>query len=216
MKQGAGSMAKQMNSRERRRAAERERQQAEILDVALGAFAESGYAGASMNDVASESGYSVGHIYNIIGNKAALFDAVMLRGGRQLADRMAAAIAKHPDDPEGAIDMVIDTTLDFFDNHRDFFEIYLRHAAGIRANVERVFSPAIAELKKKIDNRNKRLFRQAAEKGLTAELSPSDMTVGFSELISGFIAAWAAAGYPGRISRKSKVIKHLLWKGIRA
>jgi len=205
-----------MNSRERRRAAERERQQAEILGVALRAFAKPGYAGASMNDIAAQSGYSVGHIYNVIGNKAAVFDAVMLREGSLLADRMTAAIAEHPDDPEGAIDGVIDTVLDFFDNHRDFFEIYLRHAAGIRANVERVFSPALSELKKKTDNRIKRLFRQAADKGLTAELSTSDMAIAFSELINGFIAAWAAAGYQGRISRKSKVIKHLLWKGIRA
>lgn len=205
-----------MSTRERRRTAERERQQAEILDVALGAFAKSGYAGASMNDIANESGYSVGHVYNVIGNKAAVFDAVMLRGGTLLADRMTAAIAEYPDDPEGAIDGVIDTVLDFFDNHRDFFEIYLRHAAGIRANVERVFSPALAELKKKMDNRIKRLFRQAADKGLTAELSPADMTIAFGELINGFIAAWAAAGYHGRISRKSKVIRQLLWKGIRA
>jgi AcrR family transcriptional regulator len=205
-----------MNSRDRRRAAERERQQAEILNVALGAFAESGYAGASMNDIAKESGYSVGHIYNVIGNKAAVFDAVMLRVGSLLADRIAVAEKAHPDDPVGAIDEIIETVLDFFDSHRDFFEIYLRHAAGIRANVERVFSPALAELKKKMDNRIKRLFRQAADKGLTAELSPADMTIAFGELINGFIAAWAAAGYHGRISPKSKVIKHLLWKGTSA
>ena len=61
-----------------------------------------------------------------------------------------------------------------------------------------------------------RLFRQAADAGLTAELSPSDMRTALSELISGFLAAWAAAGYRGRVSRKAKVIKHLLWNGIRA
>jgi AcrR family transcriptional regulator len=205
-----------MNQRERRRAAERERQQTEILDVALGAFAESGYAGASMNDIASESGYSVGHIYNVVGNKAVLFDAVMLREGNLLVDRISTADAAHPDNPVGAIDGIIDTVLDFFDNHREFFEIYLRHAAGIRANVERVFSPAFAELKRKTDNRIKRLFRQVVDKGLSAELSPADMTIAFGELINGFIAAWAATGYRGRISRKSKVIKHLLWRGIRA
>jgi AcrR family transcriptional regulator len=205
---------KQVSTRERRRAAERERQQGEILDVALGAFAESGYAGASMNDIANKSGYSVGHIYNVIGNKARVFDAVMLREGSLLADRIITVVAEHPDDPVGAINAIIDTVLDFFDNHRDFFEVYLRHAAGIRANVERVFSPALADLKTKTDNRIRRLFKQAADKGLTAEVAPSDMTIAFSELINGFIAAWATAGYQGRISRKSKVIKHMLWKGI--
>jgi len=205
-----------MNQRERRRAAERERQQTEILEVALRAFAELGYAGASMNDIAGESGYSVGHIYNVIGNKAALFDAVMLSEGNQLAHRIASVDKAHPDDPAGAIDAIIDTVLDFFDDHRDFFEIYLRHAAGIRANVERVFSPGLGELERRTKNRVRRLFRQAAERGLTADLSSTDMNVAFGELINGFVAAWAAAGYHGRVSRKSKVIKHLLWRGIRA
>jgi len=205
-----------MTRRELRRAAEQERQQSEVLDVALAAFAGSGYAGASMKAIAADSGYSVGHIYNLIGNKAALFDAVMLREGSLLYDRIAAAGKTHPDDPARAIDEIVDTSLDFFDHHRDFFEIYLRHAAGMRANVERVFSPPLVELNRKIDNRVKRLFREASEKGLTAELSPSDMTTALSELTSGFIAAWASAGYQGRISRKSRVIKHLLWNGIRA
>ncbi len=209
-------MNRETNRRERRRAAERERQQAEILDVALRAFARSGYAGTSMNDIAAESGFSVGHIYNVIGNKAAVFDAVMLRGGNLLADRITAADKAHGGDPARAIDEIIEAVLDFFDDNRDFFEVYLRHAAGISANIERVFSPALAELKKKMDKRIERLFRQAADKGLTAGLSPSDMRIAFSELIDGFIAAWAAAGYQGRIIRKSKVIKHLLWRGIRA
>lgn len=209
-------MNREMNRRERRRAAERERQQAEILDVALRAFARSGYAGTSMNDIAADSGFSVGHIYNVIGNKAAVFDAVMLRGGTLLADRITAADEAHAGDPARAIDEIIDTILDFFDGNRDFFEVYLRHAAGISANVERVFSPALAELKKKMDKRMERLFRQAAESGLTAGLSPYDMRIAYSELINGFIAAWAAAGYHGRIVRKSRVIKHLLWRGIRA
>ena len=160
-----------MTRRDQRRAEERERQQTEVLDVALGAFARSGYSGASMKDIATAS---------------------------------------------GAINEIIDTSLGFFDHHRDFFEIYLRHTAGMRANVERVFSPPLVELNRKMNNRVKRVFRQASEQGLTAGLSPSDMTTALSELTSGFIAAWATAGYPGRVSRKSKVIKHLLWNGIRA
>lgn len=205
-----------MDQRERRRAAERERQQAEILDVALKAFAGSGYAGASMSAIASDSGYSVGHIYNIVGNKAALFDAVMLSEGNLLVDRVVAVDEAHPEDPAAAIDGIIDAVLAFFDDHREFFEIYLQSAVGVSANIERVFSPAFADLKKKTDNRIKRLFRRAADKRLTSDISPNDMAVAFSELINGFIARWATAGYPGRISRKSKVIKQLLWTGIGA
>jgi AcrR family transcriptional regulator len=205
-----------MNHREQRRAAERKRQQAEIFAVALKAFAEAGYEGASMNAIAAESGYSVGHIYNVIGNKAALFNAVMLDGAGQFIAMITAAEKAHPGDPVGAIEETIDTVLEFFDQHREFFEVYLRHAAALRANVARVFSPALVQLKKKMDSRIKRLFQQAADKGLTADLPASDMAVAFSELVNGFIGTWAEAGYRGHVSRKSKVIKHLLWKGVGA
>jgi AcrR family transcriptional regulator len=205
-----------VNQREKRRAAERERQQAEIVAVALKAFAGAGYAGTSMNDIAAESGYSVGHIYNVVGTKSELFDAVMLSEGNLLVDRIAAADVSHADDPAGAIDAIVDAVLTFFDDHRAFFEIYLRHAAGLSANVELVFSPGLAELKKKTDGRIGQLFRRAADAGLTGPVSPSDMTIAFIELVNGFLARWATAGYRGRISRKSKAIKHLLWHGIRA
>ncbi|MCK4776229.1 MAG: TetR family transcriptional regulator, partial [Candidatus Krumholzibacteria bacterium] len=48
--------------KEIRKAAERDRQRNEILNVGLSAFAANGYDGASMNEIAGVSGYSVGHI----------------------------------------------------------------------------------------------------------------------------------------------------------
>jgi AcrR family transcriptional regulator len=205
-----------MDQRDRRRAAQREKQQKEILDAALVAFAESGYRGASMDRIARAAGYSVGHVYNVFGNKEALFDAVLTREGTDLATLVNATIAAHRDDVRACINDLVDRTLAFFDSHREFFTIYLSQAGGIRANVERVFPPRLGELKRDTDRRVRGLFARAVREGLTVPLPPRDMAVAMAELVNGFVAAWAADGYRGRISGKAKVIKHMLWKGIGA
>jgi len=76
-----------------RRAAEQERQRNEIFRVALDAFAARGYEGTSMNEIAEASGYSVGHIYNIIGNKETLFERVMMRESTELVRLVTDVIA---------------------------------------------------------------------------------------------------------------------------
>jgi AcrR family transcriptional regulator len=204
-----------MEKRRQRKAAERDRQRNDILDVALDTFAARGYQGTSMNEVAEEAGYSVGHIYNVIGNKEALFEAVMVREGTQLVDRVERIARKRKEQTAAAcIDELVDAILEFFDSHRAFFEIYLNEAGGMRANVERRFSKSLIDLKKRADNHVRRLFSTGRTEGLTTDVAPSDMTVAFGELINGFITTWATGGYRGRISRKARVIKHLLWKGI--
>jgi TetR/AcrR family transcriptional regulator len=205
-----------IDKREQRKAAERDRQKNEILDVARREFAARGYEGVLMNEIAERSGYSVGHIYNVIGNKEALFDAVLVRDGIQLVALVEAEFAAHGRKPvRECIDGVIDTVMKFFDSHREFFEIYLNETGGMRANIERRWAKQLCEMKRQTDARVRELFARAAREGVIADLDPADMAVAFSELINGFIASWAAGGYTGNVSEKSDVIKHILWNGIK-
>ena len=202
--------------REQRRAAEKDRQKNEILDVARREFAAKGYEGVLMNEIAERSGYSVGHIYNVIGKKDALFEAVLVRDGIQLVALVEAEFEAHEHKPiRECIDGVIDTVMEFFDSHREFFEIFMKETGGMRANIERRWAKPLCELKKQTDERVGELFARAAKEGVVADLDPADMAVTFSELINGFIASWAAGGYTGKVSEKSKVIKHILWNGIK-
>jgi AcrR family transcriptional regulator len=203
--------------KEARRTAERERQAGEILEVAAHSFASRGYGGASMNDIATAAGYSVGHIYNVVGNKESLFAAVLVRGAAELTRDVDATLARRqPGAADACIDELIVTILRFFDLHRSFFQIYLNETGGMRVNVERRFPEGITQAKHDLDARVRALFARARREGHTADLSANDMLTAFSELINGFVAAWAAGGYRGRIADKSRVIRHLLWKGIRA
>jgi AcrR family transcriptional regulator len=202
--------------REIRKAAERDRQRNEILDVGLNAFAANGYDGASMNEIAEVSGYSVGHVYNVVGNKDALFEAVLSRELDALFDRIDEVFASRAVGPaRECVDALIETSLLFFDNHQQFFQIYLSETDGVRISSTHFRNECLTKRHHAADKRLRALFKRAIEEGATAELSPDDMTTAFDELLKGFVARWAHKGYPGKISRKANVIKHILWNGIK-
>jgi AcrR family transcriptional regulator len=206
-----------MAVRNEKKAADRERQRDEILGVALRSFARSGYAGASMNEIAAEAGYSVGHVYNVIGNKEAVFEAVMMREGAVFEDAIDDAISRHQEgEASELINELVDVSLSFFDSHRDYFQIYLNESGGMRANVARVFTGPMLELDRRLMAKVKKVLARAVREGSAAPLPAGDLHIAVTELVNGFICAWAVDGYKGRISRKAAIIKQLIWKGIQA
>jgi AcrR family transcriptional regulator len=70
---------------------------AALLDEATALFAERGYAGTSLEDVASASQVTRGAVYHHFASKQALFEAVLdLQEARATAEILAAATAANP------------------------------------------------------------------------------------------------------------------------
>jgi AcrR family transcriptional regulator len=73
-----------------------------IMDAAAGAFAEKGYAGASLNDLIKEAGVTKGAFYFHFPSKEALALAVLRFKQEQWAGRVLAATMKH----QGSMDQM--------------------------------------------------------------------------------------------------------------
>lgn len=67
-------MATKSNSRKER---ERESHKQEVMEVALDLFAEKGFHAVSMQEIAEQSEFSVGTLYNLFGNKDSLFEELL-------------------------------------------------------------------------------------------------------------------------------------------
>jgi AcrR family transcriptional regulator len=201
--------------RRERKAQERDWQRSKILEAALAAFAAKGYVEASMNEIAEVSGFSVGHIYNIIGKKDALFEEVVSRELDEMFDTIDGVFERHADGSAAdCINNVIDATLVFFDAHQLFFQIYLNETDGKHISSKRLPSARLGKRLESSEKRIRLLFKRAIDEGDVADLSPNDLATYFDEIIKGFIGAWAAGGYRGKISKKAGVIKQVLWHGI--
>ena len=101
MRESAASTARRM-TREESRAATRER----LLAAARSVFARSGFHGASVEEIASEAGFSTGALYSNFDGKEDLFLVLMEReiDGARARDRRRrfAAARRSPSAPAAA------------------------------------------------------------------------------------------------------------------
>jgi AcrR family transcriptional regulator len=131
---------------ERRRDAERTRR--EILDVATREFAERGFSGARVDEIAERTRTTKRMIYYYFGSKQALFVAVLERAYAAIRAAEQTIEVDHLD-PAAAIRRLAELTFDHHEAHPDFIRLVsienihrAEHIAG-RADLAGQNSPAI-------------------------------------------------------------------------
>ena len=105
---------------ERRRDADRTR--AEILDIAAHEFAERGYDGARVDEIAARTRTTKRMIYYYFGGKKQLYLAVLERAYTQIRTAEQAVSVDHLD-PVAAIRRLAEVTFDHHEAHPDFVRL---------------------------------------------------------------------------------------------
>jgi len=133
----------------RKRDAERTR--AELLEVATGAFAESGYAGTRVDEIAERTKTTKRMIYYYFGGKEQLYLAVLENAYRGIREKEQSI---HAGDlaPVEALRQIAELTYDHHRNHSDFIRLvsienihhgeFIKRLDGLRT----VNQPAVAVL----------------------------------------------------------------------
>jgi AcrR family transcriptional regulator len=81
----------------------RDARPAEIIDAALDAFAEGGFAGTRIDDIARRAGVTVGTVYRYFDGKAALFEAVIRQSIAPTLERGEALARKRGEGAEALV-----------------------------------------------------------------------------------------------------------------
>jgi AcrR family transcriptional regulator len=91
-----------------------------LLEAAEYVFAERGFTGATMAEIAARAGYSAGNLYNVFEGKEALFLEVLTSRADQVLELVRKAL-RH-DEPLGrVIDRYLEACLQLVEAHRGFF-----------------------------------------------------------------------------------------------
>ncbi len=197
-----------------RRTAARKSQRREILAAALALFARNGYERTSVHEVAKRAGFSVGHLYNLIGNKRALYDAVLIQEGEALLEVVQRATAPAVGRGLDRADRMIDAVLDFFAGHRDFFQIFLNETGGVPETANARFSEESLRLKQAIDETARAVFVDGVADGSFVAVDPDEIHGVVGNVVNGFVVRWVLAGGPGDLRDKAALIRRILWRGI--
>lgn len=118
----------QVSPREERRRQLQELSRGHLLDAAERVFAEKGFESAAVREIAELAELSVGSVYQLFENKKAIFRAVFERRNEEGLAVLTAALAG-VDSPVEQLHRLVDATLDYYTEHRTFYQLF-QHAIG--------------------------------------------------------------------------------------
>lgn len=90
-----------------------------ILTAALKRFAEQGYHGSSVREIAAAAGFSVPGVYHYYSSKQEILQELLTAGMNELLARSAAAINEAGASPQEQFDAVVEALLLFHMHRRD-------------------------------------------------------------------------------------------------
>jgi AcrR family transcriptional regulator len=85
----------------------------EILDIAVGLFAQRGYHGVSMDDIGSAAGVTGPALYHHFAGKEAMLVAALIPVSEGLLNGGRERVARHPDDARAALTDLIEFHVEF-------------------------------------------------------------------------------------------------------
>src|SRR5437773_5784491 len=107
-----------------RRERDRLQRRRDILRAAEHVFAEKGYHTASIEEIARAAEYGTGTVYLYFKDKEALYVELFEAKIRELLDHVQRSAAEGKD-PLEALRRLVRARMEFFDQNREFFRIYM-------------------------------------------------------------------------------------------
>jgi AcrR family transcriptional regulator len=141
-----------------------------IADAAEEVFAAHGVRDARMEEIAARAGVAVGTVYNHFQDRSALFAGLVERRRQELAHKLDRAFAEVKGEPFAAqLRRFALTVFEHFESHAAFLSIMLESDSAHA----REPSPAMLELRRRVDGLVERGIQERAVRRLGRELWPA-------------------------------------------
>ena len=182
----------------------KERRQ-QLLDVARALFAEKGFDGTSIEEIAHRAGVSKPVVYEHFGGKEGIYAVVVDREMRNLLDLIVSALsAGHP---RALLEQAATALLEYIDTSTDGFRILVRDSPV--ASTTGTFSSLLNDIASQVEH----IFGlQFSARGYDAKLAPL-----YSQALVGMVALTGQWWLEARKPKKDEVAAHLVnlaWNGL--
>ena len=177
----------------------------QLLDVGRVLFAERGYEGTSVEEIAHKAGVSKPVVYEHFGGKEGLYAVVVDREMRQLLDMVTGALTGGH--PRELLEQAAFALLDYIEQYTDGFRILVRDSPVAQSTG--MFASLISDIATQVEDILGHEFKQ---RGFDPKLAPL-----YAQALVGMVALtgqwWLDARHPG----KAEVAAHLVnlsWNGL--
>jgi AcrR family transcriptional regulator len=183
-----------------------EERRQQLLDVARSLFAEKGFDGASVEEIAHRANVSKPVVYEHFGGKEGVYAVVVDREMAHLLASMTSALAEEAH-PRLLLERAAVALLDYVEGRADGFRILVR--ASPVASSTGTFSSLLNDIASQVEDI---LGRQFSSRGYDAKLAAL-----YSQALVGMVALSGQWWLDVRKPRKEEVAAHLVnlcWNGL--
>ncbi len=177
----------------------------QLLDVGRHLFAERGFEGASIEEVAARAGVSKPVVYEHFGGKEGLFAVVVDREMQSLLERVTSALTG--DHPRELLEQAALAWLSYIESNSDGFRILLRDSPVPSSAGN--FSSLIGDIASQVEHI---LAAEFKSRGLDPKLAGL-----YSQALVGMVALSGQWWLEARKPKKDEVAAHLInlaWNGL--
>jgi len=183
-----------------------EERRQQLLDVARSLFAEKGFDGASVEEIAHRANVSKPVVYEHFGGKEGVYAVVVDREMHYLLSQMTSALAEDAH-PRLLLERAAVTLLDYVESSADGFRILVR--ASPVASQTGTFSSLLNDIASQVEDI---LGTQFSSRGYDPKLAAL-----YSQALVGMVALTGQWWLDVRKPRKEEVAAHLVnlsWNGL--
>jgi AcrR family transcriptional regulator len=179
----------------------------QLLDVGRTLFAERGYDGTAVEEIAARAGVSKPVVYEHFGGKEGLYAVVVDREVQRLMDSFSGALSG--DDPKVLLEQACLVLLTYVEEQRDGFRILVRESP---VGMERGggFATIISDIASQVEHI---LAKQFKARGFETKLAAL-----YSQALVGMVALTGQWWQDHRRPKRDEVAAHLVnlaWNGLR-
>jgi TetR/AcrR family transcriptional regulator len=183
----ASDRPKPVSLREQRRRQVELMSETHLLDAAERVFAEKGYVGATMKEIADAAEFSVGALYNFFPGKEGLFAAVMSRRNVEFTAIFATALAGEAP-ARARLRMMIDVSCDYYLDQRPFMRLFQQAIGRAWLNIKSSFNEENYHQYEEIMAMEAAVFRVGIASGEIRDGDPEMMAAVFAGAVQAYLA----------------------------
>jgi AcrR family transcriptional regulator len=186
-----------------------------ILEAAEELFSTRGYHATSVQEIAEKAEFSVGFLYNMFENKEDLYHQLADWRWEQYHDKMRRSMAESADAVD-SIRALISAKLEFFREHRQFFDIFVNLCAVTPERRPPPLSDAWIERYLDYQGELEDVFRRGVEQGAFAEHDPVVAVLTLEGVTNAVIRRWSRPVEEERELVDPETIEQIVFHGLLA
>ncbi|MCR3722534.1 transcriptional regulator, TetR family [Prauserella flava] len=177
----------------------------QLLNVARALFAEKGYDGTSVEEIARRANVSKPVVYEHFGGKEGVYAVVVDREAQAILDRMVSSL--HADHPRAMLEQAASALLGYVDESHEGFRILVRDSPV--ASSTGTFSTLLNDIASQVED----IFgEEFSARGYDGKLAPL-----YAQALVGMVALTGQWWLDAHKPKRDEVVAHLVnlaWNGL--